>query len=99
MLTAAVAVDAFLPYHSFEAGELILNNGFLCNALIRPYAEATAELANFDLPAARILADRLSLPEARLFAELLVARRALGDASPPEARVVTGGRFLLSMRY
>jgi hypothetical protein len=99
VLTAAVAVDAFLPYHSFEAGELILNNGFLCNALIRPYAEATAELANFDLPAARILADRLSLPEARLFAELLVARNALGDAPPSEARMVTGGRFLLSMRY
>jgi hypothetical protein len=99
VLTAAVAVDAFLPYHSFEAGELILNNGFLCNALIRPYAEATAELANFDLPAARILADRLSLPEARLFAELLVARNALGDAPPAEARMVTGGRFLLSMRY
>ncbi len=100
VLTAAVAVDAFLPYqHSFEAGELILNNSFLCTSLIRPYAEATAELANFDLPAARILADRLSLPEARLFAELLVARNALGDVPPPEARVVTGGRFLLSMRY
>ena len=55
--------------------------------------------ANFDLPAARILADRLSLPEARLFAELLVARNALGDAPPSEARMVTGGRFLLSMRY
>jgi hypothetical protein len=100
VLTAAVAVDAFLPYqHSFEAGELVLNNSFLCTSLIRPYAEATAELANSDLPTARILADRLSLPEARLFAELLVARNALGDAPPPEARAVTGGRFLLSMRY
>ena len=100
VLTAAEAVDAFLPYqHSFEAGELILNNSFLCNSLIRPYAEATAELANFDLPAARILADRLSLPEARLLAELLVARNALGDTPPPEARVVLGGRFLSSMRY
>lgn len=99
VLTAALAVDAFLPYqHSFEAGELILNYGFLCNSLIRPYAEATAELANYDLPAARILADRLSLPEARLFAELFVARTALGDAAPAETRVVNGGVFLSSMR-
>jgi len=100
VLAAAIAVDSFLPYqHSFESGELVLNNSFLCNSLIRPYAEATAELANSDLPTARILADRLSLPEARLFAELLVARNALGDAPPAEARGVTGGRFLLSMRY
>jgi hypothetical protein len=100
VLTAAIAVDAFLPYqHSFEAGELILNYGFLCNSLIRPYAEATAELANYDLPAARILADRLSLPEARLLAELFVARTALGDAPPPQAGVGGGGIFLSSRRY
>jgi len=99
VLTAAIAVDAFLPYqHSFEAGELILNYGFLCNSLIRPYAEAAAELANYDLPAARILADRLSLPEARLFAELFVARSALGDPPPAEPSVLSGGRFLSSMR-
>jgi hypothetical protein len=99
VLTAAVAVDSFLPFqHSFEAGELILNNSFLYNSLIRPYAEATAELAKYDLPVARILADRLSLPEARLFAELFVARTALGDA-PPRARVTGGGIFLSSMRY
>jgi len=99
VLSAAVAVDPFLPYqHSFDSGELILNNSFLCNSLIRPYAEATAELANYDLPGARILADRLSLPEARLFAELFVARTALGDApNPAEAGVVNGARFL-SMR-
>ena len=99
VLTAAVAIDAFLPFqHSFDAGELILNNSFLCNSLIRPYAEATAELANYDLPAARILADRLSLPEARLFAELFVARTALGDTPPAQPRVVGGGIFLSSMR-
>ena len=99
VLTAAVAVDAFLPFqHSFDAGELVLNNSFLCNSLIRPYAEATAELANYDLPAARILADRLSLPEARLFAELFVARTALGDTPPAQPRVVGGGIFLSSMR-
>ena len=76
-----------------------LRRSFLCSSLIRPYAEATAELASYDLSAARILGDRLSLPEARLFAELIVARNALGDTLASEARVVTGGRFLLSMRY
>ncbi len=101
VLAAAVAVDPFLPYpRSFDSGELKLNNSFLCNSLIRPYAEATAELANYDLPAARILADRLSLPEARLLAELLVARNALGDTPPPEpAGVVLSGSFLSRMRY
>jgi hypothetical protein len=100
VLTAAIAVDAFLPYqHSFESGELILNYGFLCNSLIRPYAEATAELANYDLPAARILADRLSLPEARLLAELFVARTALGAPPPPPTGIGGGGIFLSSRRY
>jgi malonyl CoA-acyl carrier protein transacylase len=80
VLAAAVEVDAFLPYQrSFEAGELILNNGFLFNSLIQPYVQATAELASYDLSAARVLADRLPLPEARLMAELSVARTALGD--------------------
>jgi hypothetical protein len=101
VLAAAVAVDPFLPYpRSFDSGELKLNNSFLCNSLIRPYAEATAELANYDLAAARILADRLSLPEARLLAELLVARNALGDTPAPEpAGVVQSGSFLSRMRY
>lgn len=86
VLAAAVEVDAFLPFqHSFEGGELILNNGFLFNSLIQPYVQATAELANYDLPAARILADRLPLPEARLMAELSVARTALGDPAPAVA--------------
>jgi len=81
VLSAALEVDAFLPYqHSFEAGELILNQSFLFNSLVRPYAEAAGQLAGDDLPAARILADRLSHPEARLFADLAVARGALGDA-------------------
>jgi hypothetical protein len=87
VLAAASEVDAFLPYQrSFEAGELILNNGFLFNSLVRPYVQATAELATYDLPAARILADRLTFPEARLMAELSVARTAL-EGSPPVARV------------
>jgi len=87
VLAAASEVDAFLPYQrSFEAGELILNNGFLFNSLVRPYVRATAELATYDLPAARILADRLTLQEARLMAELSVARTALDD-SPASPRV------------
>ena len=94
VLAAAVEVDAFLPYqHSFEAGELILTNSFMCNSLIRPYADATAILANYDFPAARILADRLSLPEVRLFTELAVARNALTeqDTTPPVEGVAYGG--------
>lgn len=86
VLAAALQVDAFLPYQrSFEGGELILHQSFLCNSLIRPYAEATAQLATQDLAAARILADRLSLPEARLFAELLIARAALDEENAPAA--------------
>jgi hypothetical protein len=91
VLSAAVEVDAFLPYQrSFDEGELILNNGLLCNSLVRPYAEAAAELAASDLASARILADRLPLPEARLLAELLVVRNVLGD-SPPAAAQGGGG--------
>jgi hypothetical protein len=95
VLSAALAVDSFLPYaHSFDSGELLLTNSFLCNSLIRPYAEAAAELAVYDLPSARILADRLPLPEARLLAELFVARSALGDPPPRgPAGVVFGGRY------
>jgi len=100
VLSAAVSVDAFLPYpRSFDSGELLLSNSFLCNSLIRPYAQATAELANYDLPAARILADRLSLPEARLLAELFVARTALGEApNPADANAVNGVQFISLMR-
>jgi hypothetical protein len=95
VLSAALAVDAFLPYaHSFDSGELLLTNSFLSNSLIRPYAEATAELAVYDLPSARILADRLTLPEARLLAELFVARSALGDPAPSaQAGVVLSRRY------
>lgn len=99
VLSAALAIDAFLPYaHSFDSGELILNNSFLCNSLIRPYADATAELARYDLPTARILADRLSLPEARLFAELSLARTALADPPPESAGAARSGGFVSRMR-
>jgi hypothetical protein len=77
-LSAAAQLDGFLPdRHSFEGSELILNQGFLYNSLLEPYASATAELAVINLPAARILADRLSLPEARLMTEVVVATGVL----------------------
>jgi hypothetical protein len=54
VLAAAIDVDPFLPdSRSFEGGELIPNNGFLCSTLVRPYAQAAAELADYDLPTAR----------------------------------------------
>ena len=78
-LSAAAQLDGFLPdRHSFEGSELILNEGFLNQSLIQPYAMAAAELATVDLPAARSLADRLPLPEARLMTELFEANGALG---------------------
>lgn len=73
-LSAAAQLDGFLPdSHSFEGSELILDQGFLYQSLIEPYATATAELATLNLPAARALADRVPLPEARLMTELFVA--------------------------
>jgi hypothetical protein len=98
VLTAAAELDGFLPYQrSFEGGELLLTNSFLTNSLIRPYAQATAELANTDLPAARILADRLSLPEARLFAELFVVRTALGEPPAEAGTAGFGGPGLVTL--
>jgi hypothetical protein len=83
VLSAASELDGFLPYqHSFDGGELVLENGLLWSSLVRPYADATARLAEADLPQAEILAERLSLPEARLFTELLLAQSALADAGP-----------------
>jgi hypothetical protein len=79
-LSAAAQLDGFLPdSHSFEGGELILNEGFLYQSLLQPYADATADLAALDLAAARTLADRIPLPEARLVTELSVARGVLTE--------------------
>jgi hypothetical protein len=79
-LSAAAQLDGFLPdSHSFEGGELILNQGFLYQSLLQPYADATADLAALDLAAARTLADRIPLPEARLVTELSVARGVLTE--------------------
>lgn len=100
VLAAAVEIDGFMPYqHSFEGGELILNNSFLFNSLVQPYVQATAELANSDLPTARILADRLPLPETRLVAELAVARTVLADrASEPPISMQQDGLTVLVTR-
>jgi len=82
VLAAASQVDGFLPFQrSFESGELLLTNNFLFGSLIQPYAQAAAALATYNLPAARTLADRLSLPEARLMAELFVARSVLNQVA------------------
>jgi hypothetical protein len=79
-LSAAAQLDGFLPdSHSFQGSELILNQGFLYNSLLEPYALATAELATVDLSAARALANRLPLPEARLMTEVFVAAGALNQ--------------------
>jgi hypothetical protein len=92
-LSAAAQLDGFLPdRHSFEGSELILNDGFLYQSLIEPYARATAELAAFDLPAARSLADRLPLPEARLMTELFVANGVLDEAGKQDQIQTTSTR-------
>jgi hypothetical protein len=93
-LSAAAQLDGFLPdSHSFEGSELILNQGFLYKSLLEPYAQVTAELAALDMPAARTLADRLPLPEARLMTEVFIAAGVLGQkdqiqaASNPPANI------------
>jgi hypothetical protein len=85
-LSAAAQLDGFLPdRHSFEGNELILDQGFLYSSLLEPYAAATAELATVDLAAARVLANRLPLPEARLMTEVFVAAGVLGQKDQTEA--------------
>jgi hypothetical protein len=85
-LSAAAQLDGFLPdRHSFEGSELILNQGFLYSSLLEPYAQATAELASVDLSAARALANRLPLPEARLMTEVFVAAGALNQKDQVQA--------------
>jgi len=85
-LSAAAQLDGFLPdRHSFEGSELILDQGFLYNSLLEPYAQATAELAGLDLPAARALANRLPLLEARLMTEVFVAAGALDQKDRMQA--------------
>jgi len=97
-LSAAAQLDGFLPdRHSFEGSELILNDGFLFSSLLEPYALATAELASLDLPAARALANRLPLPEARLMTEIFVAAGVLNQEGQTRAASnPTGGVQLWS---
>jgi len=97
-LSAAAQLDGFLPdRHSFEGSELILDQGFLYDSLLEPYALATAELAGLDLPAARALANRLPLPEARLMTEVYVAAGVLNQEGQTQAASnPTGGMQLWS---
>jgi hypothetical protein len=103
-LSAAAQLDGFLPdRHSFEGSELILNEGFLYQSLIVPYAQATADLAAINLPAARSLADRLPLPEARLMTELFVANGVLDQQDQTQTTTSNRpptfeGRFLGDVR-
>jgi hypothetical protein len=85
-LSAAAQLEGFLPdRHSFEGNELMLDQGFLYRSLVEPYALATAELATHDLQAARSLADRLPLPEARLMTEVFVATGVLTQNDQAQA--------------
>lgn len=91
-LSAAAQLDGFLPdAHSFEGSELILGRGFLYSSLLEPYALVTAELASLDLEAARTLADRLPLPEARLITEVFVATGVLDKKDQMQAASNSGG--------
>jgi hypothetical protein len=82
VLAAAEQVDGFVPTQaSFEHGELVVNNSFLMNSLIEQYAQAAASLADHDIETARNMADRIARPEARLMAEIVVARTVLNGNS------------------
>lgn len=82
VLAAAAQVDGFVPTQaSFEQGELVVSNSFLVNSLIEQYARAAASLADLDLETARNMADRIARPEARLMAEIAVARTLLNGNS------------------
>ena len=97
-LSAAAQLEGFLPdRHSFEGNELILDQGFLYSSLLEPYALATAELASHDLQAARSLADRLPLPEARLMTEVFVASGVLAqkDQAQAASNTISEQRFFL----
>jgi hypothetical protein len=68
-------VDPFLSNPgSFEGSGLEPAHRLSVHTLIPPYEQGAAALAYSGLPAARILANRVSLPEARRHAELFLAR-------------------------
>lgn len=97
-LSAAAQLDGFLPdSHSFEGSELILGRGFLYSSLLEPYALVTAKLASLDLEAARTLADRLPLPEARLITEVFVAAGVLDKKDQVQAASNSGGYLRSSL--
>jgi len=97
VLAAAAQVDGFVPIQLyFEQGELVLSNSYLMTSLIAQYAQAAASLADYDLETARSIADRIARPEARLMAEITVARSVLSKNILDRADIsATGGRILI----
>jgi hypothetical protein len=99
VLAAAAQVDGFAPIQlSFEQGELVLGDSYLMNSLIAQYAQAAASLADHDLETARSMADRIARPEARLMAEITVARSVL-NKHPDRAGYFRHGGAVIFMRY
>jgi hypothetical protein len=91
LLSAYALLEGFEQCsQSFEGGELLLN-GYLVNTLITQYTSAISFLVSEDFEGAQELADRLQLPEARLMAELQIARAALGVESSGTAAVFRFG--------
>ena len=92
VLAAAAQVDGFVPTQPyFEQGELVLTNSYLMNSLIDQYAQAAASLAGYDLETARSMADRIARPEARLMAEITVARSVLSKNIPDRTNIFSRG--------
>ena len=92
VLAAAAQVEGFVPIQLyFEQGELVLSNSYLMNSLIAQYAQAAAALADYDLETARSMADRIARPEARLMAEITVARSVLSKNIPDRADISATG--------
>jgi hypothetical protein len=92
VLAAAAQVDGFVPTQLyFEQGELVLSNSYLMNSLIAQYAQAAASLAYYDLETARSVVDRIARPEARLMAEITVARSVLSNNTLDRADISATG--------
>lgn len=78
LLPSFSAVDGFLMGgRSFRNAELLLQHGFIANTFLRPFAEATGELAPTDFDAALAAAHKMPEIEAQLLAELAIARSTI----------------------
>jgi len=75
VLNGLSMLDGFLPYsRSFEAGELLLENGYASSSLVGPYSQAAAGVAREDPTIAVAFAQKLQRPEARAQVYLGMAR-------------------------